>query len=381
MSSSLLLQATKVGKGADALEIQNRVFMAPMTRGRATREHVPKPIMGKYYEQRSSAGVLISEGVGISQQGLGWFKAPGIWTDEQTEAWKPVVEAGKTKGAKMFAQLWHMGRQGHSDVMKETPVSSAEKPMSSPIPANDHERKDPETPHALTPEEIAAVVKDYGNAARNAKKAGFDGIELHGANGYLIDQFNQSVINDRTDEYGGSIENRLRFLREVLDEVLTVFPKERISVRLSPNGAFGEAGSEDNVETFTEAIKHLASKQIGIVHLMDGLGFGFHEKCEPFTAQMAREIIRDVQKDDIVTLLLCNVGYTKDTAEELIKTSLDEEAPVDVAVAFGRPYISTPDLVERFEKGKELNPDAPHAAWWGTDSEEGYTDFPLLSEA
>lgn len=380
---SMLLQPCHIGKGSEhELLLTNRVFMAPLTRGRSTEQHVPQEFMADYYSQRSAAGLIFSEATGISQVGLGWWCAPGIWSDEQVEAWKPIVKKTRLGGTAFFMQLWHMGRQGHSDVMKTTPVSASEKPMSNPIPARNHERKDPEVPHALTKDEIAQTVKDYGKAARNAKEAGFDGVEIHCANGYLVDQFIQSCTNERTDEYGGSIENRLRFMREVLEEVLTVFPKERISVRLSPNGNFAEMGSDDNIETFTEAIKYLAEKRIAFIHLMDGLGWGFHEKTEPFTCKMARKIIREAQeKDGIVTLLIANAGYTKDDAEMLLKIAAGEGPFVDQAVAFGRPFISNPDLVDRFRNGWKLAPEAKREDWWSNNVKEGYSDFPTYEES
>ncbi|GBG29571.1 12-oxophytodienoate reductase 1 [Hondaea fermentalgiana] len=377
-NTSPLLMPVKIAEGTEnEVTTTNRVFMAPMTRGRSTENHVPQDFMADYYSQRSTAGLIFAEATGISQQGLGWWCAPGIWSDEQVEAWKPIVKRTKLSGTSFYLQLWHMGRQGHSDVMKETPVSASEKPMSAPIPAKNHERKEAETPHALTKEEIAGVVKDYGKAARNAKEAGFDGVEIHAANGYLIDQFIQSCTNERTDDYGGSIENRLRFLREVLDEVLTVFPKERISVRLSPNGAFAEMGSEDNLETFKEAFKYLAGKRIGMIHLMDGLDWGFHEKCDPFTATLGREIIRETQKDEgIATILVCNAGYTHESADLLIKVANGESPLVEQAVAFGRPFIANPDLVDRFRNGWELAPTPGQKEWWGNNVKEGYSDYP-----
>lgn len=373
-----LLQRAVLGEGTEhEMRVKNRVFMAPLTRGRASEDHVPTKQMIKYYADRASAGLLIAEGTGISQTGMGWFCAPGLWTDEMVEAWKPVTEAVHQRGGKIYPQLWHLGRQSHSDVIKTTPVSASPVPLTAPVTGRNHEKKEPETPHALTIEEIAATVKDYGHAARNALKAGFDGVEIHSANGYLIDQFTQSASNKRSDRYGGSIENKLRFFTEVVDEIASVVPKERMGARLSPNGAFGEVGSEDNIDTFDAAVEMLAKKRIGYIHLMDGLSWGFHDKCEPYTAKRAREIIRRVQKDEgICTMLVVNVGYTKESAEQVLQEGLQEEPYVDQAVAFGRLFISNPDLVERFENDWPLAKEAPYVDWWGRTTEEGYNTYP-----
>eukprot|EP01059_Diplonema_ambulator_P033409 TRINITY_DN6974_c0_g1_i3.p1 TRINITY_DN6974_c0_g1~~TRINITY_DN6974_c0_g1_i3.p1 ORF type:complete len:285 (+),score=116.63 TRINITY_DN6974_c0_g1_i3:59-913(+) len=204
----------------------------------------------------------------------------------------------------------------------------------------------------------------------HGRDGGFDMIEVHSANGYLLDEFLQSVTNKRTDEYGGSVENRLRMLREVLDAVESVFPLRNVGVRLSPNGAFGAMGSEDNVETFSAAIKLLGERGVGYVHLMDGLGFGFHEKTEPFTLAMARDILKGTKAEE--TVLMGNVGYTKETAEARLQAG---EADM---IAFGRPYISNPDLAVRFAKNAPLNEDAPYEAWWSSHGAKMYTDYPAM---
>lgn len=377
-----LLEPVVLGKGSEhELKLDNRVIMPPLTRARCDDDHVPQQFMAEYYAQRASAGLIIAEATAFSQQGAGWFQAPGIWSDEMIDAWKLIVDAVHAKGGKIFLQLWHMGRQGHSDVLKERPVSASEIPLTQPITARFGEKKDPEVPRALAVDEIAEIVKGFGMGARNAKKAGFDGIEIHSANGYLLDQFIQSKTNKRTDEYGGSIENRLRFMREVVEEVLKVFPKERVGVRLAPNGTYGEMGSADNIETFTEAVKFLASKRIAFIDLLDGLGFGFHKLCEPFTAKMARGIIREQQKDQgVVTVLIIGAGYTKESAEAELKEAEAEDTPVETAAAFGRAIMSNPDLVERFKNGWEISPDPEYATWWHSNSPKGYLDFPTYTE-
>lgn len=247
-STSTLFTSYKLGEG---LQLANRVVMAPLTRGRAGTSKLANEYMGKYYEQRASAGLIVSEGVGISEMGYGWYATPGIWLPEHITAWKKVVDAVHAKNGKIFLQLWHMGRQSHSsfNTKRETIAPSAIGiPSSEYFMTHDsnNNRVPYEVPRALETSEIPGVVAEYAHAAKNAKAAGFDGVEVHGANGYLIDTFLQSVSNHRTDAYGGSIENRYRFLKEVVEAVGKVYSYDRVGVRISPNGVFGAMGSDDN---------------------------------------------------------------------------------------------------------------------------------------
>ena len=225
----------------------------------------------------------------------------------------------------------------------------------------------------MTIKEIEQVVKDYGTAAENAIKAGFDGVELHGANGYLIDQFLQSVTNKRDDKYGGSIEKRLLFVQECVNEILTKLDSSsHVGVRLSPNGSFGGMGSEDNDEQFDAAIKWLAQKKLGYIHVMYGPGAGFHKKTkEPYTLERANKIIKGINKN---TLLIGNINYTKETANEAISKGFTD------IIAFGKPFISNPDLVYRFKNNIKLADTAKHIYWWGWDqNEKGYIDWPTAN--
>lgn len=365
-----LLQPIKIG----SITVANRVAMAPLTRGRATEDSVPTPVMATYYEQRANAGLIVSEATGISRSGLGWFCAPGIWSQEQVEAWKPVTKAVHDKNGRIALQLWHMGRQAHSDVTGSPIVSASDIPVEGEVTARNGEKKPYEVPTPLTLDGIKGVVADYASAAKNAISAGFDMVEVHSANGYLLDQFLQTRTNKRTDAYGGSLENRLRLLTEVVDAVIDEVGADKVGVRLSPNGKFGDMGSDDNIETFTAAIKLLGERKVAYIHVMDGLGFGFHELTEPFTLRMARDIVEKTAGVGY-TRIMGNVGYTKDAAEERLQAG-----DADM-IAFGRPYISTPDLVQRFSLGAELNPDAPYESWWGIGlGAKGYTDFPTLDE-
>jgi 2,4-dienoyl-CoA reductase-like NADH-dependent reductase (Old Yellow Enzyme family) len=222
--------------------------MAPLTRGRAGPSRIPNDIMKTYYEQRASAGLIISEATAISEQGYGWYAAPGCYTIEQSNAWKNIVDGVHSKGGKIFLQLWHMGRQGHPSFHNNEVVSASDIAIANGHVRDANNVQAPyATPRALETAEIPQIVQDYKKSAEFAKLAGFDGVEVHGANGYLIDQFLQTASNKRTDEYGaGSFENRYRFLHEIIVAVKDVYPADRIGVRLSPNGAFGGMGSEDN---------------------------------------------------------------------------------------------------------------------------------------
>jgi len=354
-------------------EIQNRIVLAPMTRCRASENGVPQEMVSKYYVQRASAGLLTSEGVHISPEAIGFLNCPGIFTQEQINGWKKVTSEVHDNGGKIVIQLWHQGRQSHSDFHNgELPVSASAIPVQGDqIYVQGGIKKPYETPRPLRLDEMPRIVSDYQNAARNAKEAGFDGVELHGANGYLLDQFMQSKSNTRLDFYGGSVENRFRLVGEVIEGVLQEWSPDQVGIRFSPNGVYGDMGSADNVETFSYAIEKVAEYRLGFVDLVDGLAFGFHNLCEPFTLKMAVDIVEKVQGNSRVTAIIGNCGYTKELAEERVKNG---EADL---IAFGRPFISSPDLVDRFKTGAPLNPAAEMSAWY-TNTAEGYTSFPSL---
>lgn len=352
----------------DGLTLSNRVVMAPLTRSRAGVERIPNDLMAEYYTQRASAGLIISEATSISVQGLGWQQNPGVYTPEQAQAWKTVVEPLHAHNTPIFLQLWHCGRASHTDFHPELglPVSASAIPISGDGIHTPNGKKPYETPRPLSTDEVAQVVADYRQAADYAKRAGFDGVEIHGANGYLIDQFLQSKTNQRDDRYGGSLDNRLRFLLEIVEAVTEVFPANRVGVRISPNGSFNDMGSPDYRETFLEVARQLNPVGLAYLHVVDGLEFGFHELGEPMTLAEFREVFDRP--------LMGNCGYTQDTAEAAIR---DGHADF---IAFGRPYISNPDLVERFAEEVPLNPPADMSVWYSFDA-EGYTDFPMRDAA
>jgi N-ethylmaleimide reductase len=320
--------------------------------------------MAEYYAQRCSAGLVITEAVTISEEANGWNESPGIYTDAMTEGWKLTTKAVHDEGGVIFLQLWHTGRASHSSfhggklAVAPSAIKINEEEIHTPNGKQPHE-----VPRALETSEIPRIVEDYRRAAERAKVAGFDGVELHAANGYLIDEFLQSKTNRRTDEYGGSIENRYRFLQEIVNAVTTVWPAQRVGVHLAPNGAFNDMGSPDFREQFAFVASELDRFGLAYLHVVDGLAFGFHNLGEPMTLGEFRKVFHGP--------LIGNCGYTKETAELAI-----EQGHADL-ISFGRPFISNPDLVERFKKDWPLAEPAPLADWSSPTGPRGYTDFSI----
>ena len=344
------------------IKLKNRVAMAPMTRGRAGDTRVPNELMAEHYYQRASAGLIITEATVVSAEGNGWRGSPGTYTDEMVTGWQKVTSKIAPTGTPIFLQLWHCGRASHSDFHNgNLPVSASAVKLNGDHIHTPLGSKEYETPRALSTTEIQNTVNDYKNAAVNAKKAGFSGIEVHSANGYLLNQFLDSKTNQRNDLYGGSVENRYRFLAEVLAAVCEIWPSQQVGVRLSPNGIFNDMGSEDFRETYIYVIKELEKLNLGYVHIMDGLAFGFHEKGTPMTLQEFREHYSGI--------IIGNCGYSKEDAEERINSGV-----ADIA-AFGRPFISNPDLVDRLRHNHPLTPHEDMSFWYTPDA-QGYTDYP-----
>ena len=343
--------------------LKNRMVLAPLTRGRAGESRVPINIMGDYYTQRASGGLLITEATGISSEANGWVGAPGIYTDEMVQGWKAINERVHKADGKIVLQMWHTGRASHSDFHNgELPLSASAIAINDDGGIHTPNGKKPfEVPRAMTKDDITRTVADYKQAAINAKEAGFDGLEVHAANGYLLNQFLDSRSNQRDDEYGGSVENRYRFLGEVLNAVLDVWPAEKVGVRLSPNGVFNDMGADDFRETFFYVAKQLNALKLGYLHVMDGLAFGFHERGEPMTLAEFRAVFDG--------LLIGNCGYDQATAEQRIA---DGDADM---IAFGRPWITNPDLPERFANDYPLAPSDDMSRWYGGGA-EGYSDYP-----
>ena len=349
-----------------AIAAPNRILMAPLTRGRATREHVTTDIMIDYYRQRASAGLIITEATGISQEGLGWPYAPGLWTQDQVEAWKPVTAAVHQAGGRIIVQLWHMGRQVHSSVIKTQPVSSSATATAGQ--AHTYEGKqDFEIARPLDIDEIPRLLADYELATRNALAAGFDGVQIHAANGYLIDQFLRDNANFRTDAYGGSVENRIRLLREVTERVIAVAGADRTSVRLSPNGDSQGVDDSDAPGLFLPAAQMLSDLGIAFLELREPGADGTFGRTD--VPKLSPEI-RKVFKGPLVV----NSDYD---SREKAQTELDS-GNAD-AITFGRTFISNPDLPERLRTGAPLAED--DAKTWYSQGPEGYIDYPALETA
>lgn len=345
------------------LTLSNRIVLAPMTRARAGVARLPNRLMAEYYAQRSSAGLLIAEATTISEEANGWSESPGVYTDAMTEGWKHTTNAVHQKGGVIFLQLWHTGRASHSSFHGGKPaVAPSAVKINEPHVHTPAGNQPHEVPRALETSEIPRLIDDYRRAAARAKEAGFDGVELHGANGYLIDAFLQSKTNHRTDEYGGSFENRYHFLKEAIEAVTSVWPAGRVGVHLSPNGAYNDMGSPDYREQFTFVARQLDRFGLAYLHVVDGLAFGFHKLGTPMTLAEFRDMFHGP--------LIGNCGYTQETAGEAIAAG-----DADL-ISFGRPFISNPDLVERFRNGWPLAEPAPVSDWYSPTGAKGYTDFP-----
>jgi N-ethylmaleimide reductase len=352
-----------------SIGLKNRLVMAPLTRMRAIAGDVPNPLAKTYYAQRASAGLIITEATQISPLGMGYPATPGIYSADQTAAWKEIVDAVHAKGGSIVAQLWHVGRISHSSLHPEQGAPEAPSAIAAAgqTYGADWKLHDYETPKAMSIEDIARLLKEFKVAAQNAKSAGFDGIEIHSANGYLLDQFLQDKTNQRTDQYGGSIENRLRLLGEVIEAVSTVFPPDRVGVRLSPYGTFNDIGDSNPIALFTAAIEKLNDYKLAYLHMIEpratGAGGGDQVNEE---APVTSEIFRAAYQGKFITA----GGYDQAMGERVLEEGLAD------AVAYGRLYISNPDLAERFKQGASLNP-YKRATFYG-GQESGYTDYPTL---
>ncbi len=352
-----------------AVDIKNRVIMAPMTRCRANNEHQrPEQMHVDYYTQRTGAGLIITEGSEVSRRARGYVNVAGIFNKEQVAGWKKVVDSVHEVDGKIFIQLWHVGRNSLPDYQEDgqTWAPSAVNPEHE-MHAPDGSKKMTSTPHAMTIEEIKQTVSEFGQAAANAKEAGFDGVEIHSSNGYLIHQFFNNNSNLRTDEYGGSKENKARFFFEVLEEVKKHWPENRIGCRLNPSlhGIFGIDATPDTIPFFDYLINRLNDHDLAYLHLSEP----FNDVSDvDFLVQNVAEHYRPIYKGN----LMINSGFDRESANEVIK-----EGHAD-CVAFAKLYISNPDLVHRFEL-------RAHTADWDKDTfytpgREGYTDYPVLEK-
>lgn len=342
-----------------SLRLPNRIVMAPLTRCRASQGRVPNALMAEYYAQRASAGLILTEATSISPQGVGYPDTPGIWSEEQVQGWQRVTQAVHAAGGRIFLQLWHVGRISDPEYLDgELPVAP------SAIAPEGHvsllrPMRDFVVPRALSIDEIPGIVQAYGKGAENAKRAGFDGVEIHGANGYLLDQFLQDSTNHRTDHYGGSIENRARLLLEATDAAISVWGAARVGVHLAPRGDSHSMGDSNPINTFGYVAEQLGQREIAFIFTRESL---------------AENRISPLLKQRFGGVLIANEAFNGDTAEQVIASG---EAD---AVAFGKDFISNPDLPYRLHTHATLNPYDP-GSFYGygmSDPKVGYTDYPAI---
>ncbi len=347
------------------LRLHNRIVMAPLTRNRAGAGFVPQGLNAEYYRQRASAGLIISEATQVSPEGLGYPDTPGIYNDEQVAGWRLVTDAVHAEGGQMFLQLWHVGRISHPSMQPDgaLPVApSAIKPAGQAMTYQGPQ--DFVTPRALLVEELALIRDQYRLAAQNAQAAGFDGVEIHNANGYLLDQFLRDGSNQRTDAYGGPIENRLRFPLEVLETVLEVWPPGRVGIRLSPSGAMNDMRDSDPWATFTAIVKALEGYGLAYIHIMEALEGDLRHGGPQIPISYFRSFYQGV--------LMVNGEYDGPKAQEVVASG-----DADL-VSFGRLFLANPDLPERLRKAAPLNAPDPQTFYGG--GAEGYTDYPTLAQ-
>ncbi|GAB1543074.1 alkene reductase [Scytonema sp. NUACC21] len=354
-----------------SLTLPNRIVMAPMTRLRAGDGGIPIPANATYYFQRASAGLIVTECTMISSQSQGYMNCPGIYSPEQVEGWRLVTNAVHEQGGRIFLQLWHCGRISHPSLQTngESPVAPSTIPAEGQL-HTPNGKQPMVAPRALEIHEIKGIIEDFRKAANNALAAGFDGIELHGAFGYLIDQFLQDVSNHRTDEYGGSIENRARFLLEVVEAVASVWGGNRVGIKLSPSSTYYSMGDSDPKATFSYTIDALNRFGLAYIHLMepDEKDLATREVLHPVAP-----IFRPIYKGTLIV----NGGFTKESGNAILAAGNAD------LVSFGKLFLANPDLPKRFELNAPLNSPNPKT-FYGQGSKQpeiGYTDYPFIDRA
>jgi N-ethylmaleimide reductase len=360
--SQPLFQPIKIGN----IELKNRIAMAPLTRSRAGRERIPNEMMAEHYAQRASAGLLIAEATQISKQAVGYPATPGIHEPEQIEGWKKVTKAVHKKGGKIFIQLWHVGRHSHPYYLNgELPVAPSSILEEGGSIKTYEQPLDTVTPRELTITEIEEIVNDFAQAAENAIEADFDGVEIHGANGYLIEQFLYDGTNRRNDRYGGSIENRARFLFEVVERTIEKIGNNRTAIRISPSSLYHGVTDSNPLKVHEYLISKLSEYQLAYLHLIEPL---MDVSKLPNYLKEVTPYFRRIYDG----ILMTNGGFTKEKANFYIENGLAD------MVAFGKDYISNPDLVERFKQNTPLQPWDKSTFY--TFDEKGYNDYPSLQQ-
>ncbi len=348
------------------LQLKNRMVMAPLTRSRAEPGNLPSTMAADYYSQRAGAGLIITEATQAGAGGQGYIATPGVHSNEQVAAWRRVTDAVHQNGGLIFVQLWHVGRISHPDFRKgEAPVAPSALAPRGVQTYTAEGMKDIPTPRALEKDEIATIVAEFRSAAANAKSAGFDGVEVHGANGYLLDQFLEDGTNLRTDEYGGSVDNRARLLFEVIAAVSQVLGSDRVGVRLSPGGTFNDMCESHPCDTFGYVVRKLSTMNLAYLHLIEPSATPGEHPLPDLSAHYFRPMYPG-------TLMVAG-GYNKERANAVLKAGLAD------LVAFGQPFLANSDLVERLRRGAALN--APDPATYYGGGAQGYIDYPTLAQS
>lgn len=348
--------------------LKNRIFMAPMTRGRAGEQGIPNALMAQYYGQRASAGLIIAEATAISPQGRGWANSPGLYSDAQQQGWQQVANAVHQQQGRIFVQLWHMGRMVIPDFLDGAqPVAPSALTAPGEFKNQQGEDKPFIEPRALSKPEIHEIVNDFRLAARRAVDAGLDGVEIHAANGFLIDQFIRSSTNQRQDEYGGNYKNRVRFLLEVTQAIVSEIGAGKVGIRLSPTSGIWGVEDENPQQTFGWLVQQLNAFNLAYLHLLEPAKDSEHPMA------FGLDPIMSGLRTQYTGTLIANAGYTSNSAAELLKQNGAD------AVAFGVPYIANPDLVHRYKHQLELA--APDMDRLYTEGAAGFTDYPVSQTA
>jgi len=362
VEKSVLFEGTEMGN----ITLSNRVLMAPLTRNRANSDGTPKDMAVDYYRQRASAGAIITEATQISEMGKGYIDTPGIYTQSHVEAWKKITDAVHGEGGRIICQLWHVGRISHVSLLPggRQPVSSTDKAANAQTyTANGFE--DCSKPVALDKEGIEKTLDDFAHAAKMAKQAGFDGVEVHAANGYLIDQFLQDGVNDREDDYGGSVTNRVRFLREAISAVTSEWPEGRVGVRISPLGQAHDMSESVPKSLFGEVYDHMKASNLAYLHVMEN--FPGNERSDS-----DGRLLKELREHYSGGFYIANGGYDAQSGMEAVSNGHAD------AITYGRPFIANPDLPKRIRLDAQWNEPDPDTFYGG--GREGYTDYPFMEE-